>query len=155
MPTQYFNVDVSDIEARWRPLSSEEAAVAAVLLGDADRNLFFARPALTSAIALDPLDVKYIDPELCKVVVVDQVWRVLINPDSFRTTNVGADGTIGAGYFSTEVLRPRVALAPGDLDTIDRALRTTGQGNSFAVSRRMRNVDYGTDTVNMNALPTP
>jgi hypothetical protein len=153
--TQYFHVAVSDIETRWRPLSAEETTVATVLLADADRNLFFARPTLATAIALDTDDPKYIDPETAKVPVVDQVWRVLINPDSFRTTNVGADGSIGAGYFSTEVLRPRVALAPGDLDTIDRALRVTKQGNSPVVSRRMRNVDYGIPSVDMNALPTP
>lgn len=155
MGTQYFGVEVSDIEDRWRDLSPEEETIATVLLADADRNLFFARQALLTAIALDPSDPQYIDPELVKVPVVDQVWRVLINPDSFRTTNVGADGSIGAGYFSTEVLRPRVALAPGDLDTIDRALRTTDQGFSRVVSRRMRHVDYGTSTVDMNALPTP
>lgn len=155
MATQYFNVDVSDIEARWRPLSPEESSVAAVLLGDADRNLFFARPVLASAVALDMLDPLYIDPELAKVVVVDQVWRVLINPDSFRTTNVGADGTIGAGYFSTEVLRPRVALAAGDLDTIDRALRSTAQGTPSVTSRRMLNVDYGVPTTSLTTLPTP
>jgi hypothetical protein len=155
VPTQYFGVDVSDIEARWRPLSVDEAAVATVLLADADRNLFFARPKLLTAIGLAPTDPAYIDPELVKPAVVDQVWRVLINPDSFRTTNVGADGSVGAGYFSTEVLRPRVALAPGDLDTIDGALRETGQALPGIVSRRMRNADYGTTTVDMTALPLP
>lgn len=155
MTTQYFGVDVADIEARWRPLSPEETTVATVLLADADRNLFFARPNLLTAIGLPSSDPGYIEPELVVPAVVDQVWRVLINPDSFRTTNVGADGSIGAGYFSTEILRPRVALAPGDLDTIDRALRSTNQGPAHVVSRRMRHVDYGVSTSDPTALPLP
>lgn len=152
--SNHFGTTVSDIEARWRALSSDESDVALVLLGDADLKLFNARPMLPAAIASsDP--ALHIDGELAKIVCVDMVWRVLINPDSFRTTNVGADGTVGAGYFSSEVLRPRVAIAAGDLDEIDRSLRTTGQGFAFVASRRMRNVDYGTATVDMNALPLP
>jgi hypothetical protein len=151
----YFNVAVSDIEARWRPLSDDESDVARILLSDADRILNNARPMLVGAIAsTDPL--LHIDGELAKIVLVDMVWRVLINPDSFRTTSVGADGSVGAGYFQPiEVLRPRIAFGPGDLDAIDRALRQTNQGFAIIQSRRMRNVDYGIPQVDMSVLPLP
>lgn len=155
MSTTYFGVDVSDIEDRWRALGAEETTVATVLLQDADTKLNNARPMLAAAVAAAPTDATYVDPRLATMCVVDMVWRVLINPDMFRTTTVGADGAVGAGYFSTEILRARLALAPGDLDEIDRALRTTGQGYSVVASRRMRNVDYGTPSTSTSTLPTP
>ena len=110
---------------------------------------------LSAAVALDEDDDLYVDPRLAKMCIVDMVWRVLINPDMFRTTTVGADGAVGAGYFSTEILRARLALAAGDLDEIDRALRQTGQGYSVVASRRMLNVDYGRSTTDTSTLPTP
>jgi len=155
MSTTYFGVDVSDIEDRWRALGVEEAAVAAILLQDADTKLNNARPMLSAAIALPSTDPKYVDPRLPTMTVVDMVWRVLINPDMFRTTSVGADGAVGAGYFSSEILRARLALAAGDLDEIDRALRRSGQGYSVSMGRRMLNVDYGKRTTNPSTLPLP
>jgi hypothetical protein len=152
--TTYFGVDVADIESRWRALGAEETTVATVLLQDADTKLNNARPMLSAAIALAPTDAHYVDPRLAVMCVVDMVWRVLINPDMFRTTTVGADGAVGAGYFSTEILRARLALAAGDLDEIDRALRVTGQGYSVVASRRMLNVDYGRASTS-STLPTP
>lgn len=151
----YFNATVLDIENRWRPLSDAETAIANVLLADADRILYNNRPQLVAAIAeTDP--AKHVDPELVPPVLADMVIRVLSNPDMYRTTNVGADGSVGVGYFSTEVLRPRVALAAGDLDEIDRALRRVNQAPSRLRSRQMVNTDYGTrNPAPLNTLPTP
>lgn len=154
MSTTHFAVEVSDIEARWRSLGDEESDVASVLLEDADLKLFTARPMLEDAVEAAVDAETYVDPRLAKICVVDMVWRVLINPDMFRTTSVGADGTVGAGYFSTEILRARVALAPGDLDEIDKALRDTGQGYSVVASRRMLNTDWGTSNTDTTTLPT-
>lgn len=154
MGTTYFGVETADIEDRWRALGTEEAQVAAVLLQDADTKLNNARPMLSAAVALPSTDPQYVDPRLATMVVVDMAWRVLSNPDMFRTTTVGADGAVGVGYFSTEILRARVALAAGDLDEIDRALRQTGQGYSVSMGRRMLNVDYGRQSTTPT-LPTP
>lgn len=153
----YFNVTTLDIENRWRPLTDAEADVANVLLEDADRILYNNRPQLLTAInATDP--DQQVDPGLVPPVLADMVIRVLGNPDSYRTTNVGADGSIGVGYFNpVEILRPRVALAPGDLDEIDRALRRVNQAQSVVKSRRMLNTDYGVRSLlpSTNTLPTP
>lgn len=145
----YFNVSTLDLEARWRPLSDAESDIGTILLSDADVKVNNARPQLVAAIAsADPLF--HIDEQLVVIVVCDMVLRVMMNPDSFRTTTIGADGSIGVGYFGTEVLRPRIAIAPGDLDEIDRALRATNQASAVVRSRVMRNVDYGVPT-----LPLP
>jgi hypothetical protein len=150
----YFSATTLDIENRWRPLTTAEEDVAIVLLSDADLKLYHARPQLPAAIAsTDP--ETHIDGQLAVIVLVDMVLRVLRNPDSFRTTNLGADGSVGVGYFSTEVLRPRVAIAPGDLDDIDRALRQTQQSMPIVASRYMQNVDYGKPESDTSTLPTP
>lgn len=151
-----FNVTTLDIESRWRPLTDAEADVATVLLEDADRILNNHRPQLLAAtLSTDP-DTQ-VDPLLVPPVLVDMVVRVLGNPDSYRTTNVGADGSIGVGYFNPiEILRPRVSLAPGDLDEIDRALRRVNAAQSVVRSRRMLNTDYGVRSLlPLNTLPTP
>jgi hypothetical protein len=153
MGTTHFSAEVGDIETRWRELSADESAVAAVLLEDADLKLYVRRPQLPAAIAsTDP--AVHVDGRLAKIVLSDMVFRVLVNPDSFRNTTVGADGTVSAGYFGIEILRARVALASGDLDEIDRSLRDTGQALSVVRSRRTVNTDYGTGS-STGTLPTP
>lgn len=150
-----YNVGTADIEARWRPLSNAEADIATILLADATVRLNTARPSLAAAVAsVDPLI--HVDEQLVVICLCDMVIRVLANPDSFKATGIGADGSVTVTYVAIETLRPRIALAPGDLDNIDARLRVTGQGLAFFQSRVMRNVDYGVPTApNLNILPTP
>ena len=141
MATVYFGVNVSDIEARWRDLDAEETQIAAVLLADADLKLHVRRPALQAAIAsTDP--AVHVDARLATVVVVDMVLRVMQNPDLYKSTTVSADGSAAVSYFGLEVLRPRVSVAPGDLDEIDRAMNSDGGVYKPVRSRITVNADY-------------
>lgn len=149
-----YNVGPADIVARWRPLSSDEEDIATILLGDAVLRINSARPKLAAAVAsTDPL--LHVDEQLVVICLCDMVIRVLSNPDAFKATGIGADGSVTVTYVAIETLRPRIAIAPGDLDNIDARLRITKQGLNFFTSRVMRNVDYGIPTVDMNILPTP
>lgn len=115
-----YNVSTVDIEDRWRPLSDEESSVADVLLADATLKLDTARPTLAAAVAATTVPERLVIILLC-----DMVIRVISNPDVFRTTNIGADGSIGVTY-ALEFFRSRIGFAPGDLDAIDAAMSEAG-----------------------------
>ena len=67
---------VSDIEARWRPLSAAEQAVASTLLGDAWQ-ILLSRVSLLS----QRLDDTEVSEDLVVAVLSAMVIRVLRNPD--------------------------------------------------------------------------
>jgi hypothetical protein len=115
-----YSVTTADIEDRWRPLTTEEDAVAAVLLADATVKLDTARPTLAAAVAASTVDERLVIILLC-----DMVIRVVSNPDLNRTINIGADGAIGITY-ALEVYRSRLGFAPGDLDQLDKAMSEAG-----------------------------
>lgn len=115
-----YNVTTADIEARWRPLTAAEDAVATVLLVDAALKLDTARPTLAAAVAATTVPER-----LVVIVLCDMVIRVISNPDLNRTINIGADGAIGITY-ALEVYRSRLGFAPGDLDALDKAMAEAG-----------------------------
>lgn len=72
-----------DVEARWRPLSDSEQAVATVRLADVERMIRRRIPTLDARIAADEnfgLDVVR--------VMADAVIRVLLNPDGKRQESI-------------------------------------------------------------------
>jgi hypothetical protein len=150
-----YNVTTADIEARWRPLTDAEDAVAVVLLEDAARKLDLARPTLAAAVAsTDP--TKHVDERLVTMLLCDMVIRVISNPDLNRNINIGADGSIGITY-ALEIFRARIGFAPGDLDAIDQALRSVGAMPAAFVGRRLvSTMNYRASTApTTTTLPTP
>lgn len=142
-----YNVSTADIEARWRPLTPAEDDVASVLLIDATSKLDLARPTLAAAVA-STTPATHVDERLVIIVLCDMVIRVISNPDLNRSINIGADGAIGISY-GIEIYRARVGLAPGDLDSIDLALRAIGALPSAFVGRRL------VSTMNYRASTAP
>lgn len=76
-------VTVTDLQARWRPLTTAEQDVAGVLLDDAWAVLLTAVPDLQAR-----LDSGALSPALVKSVVAGMVLRVLRNPDGLLTETV-------------------------------------------------------------------
>lgn len=149
-----YNVSTADIEARWRPLTTAEDAVAAVLLEDAEKKLDLARPTLAAA-AASTNPATHVDERLVIMLLCDMVIRVISNPDLNRNINIGADGSIGITY-ALEIFRSRIGFAPGDLDAIDQALRSVGAMPSAFVGRRMvSTMNYRASTApTTSTLPT-
>jgi hypothetical protein len=142
-----YNVSTADIEARWRPLTTAEDEIAAVLLVDAAAKLDLKRPTLAAAVA-SATPATHVDERLVIMVLVDMVIRVISNPDLNRNINIGADGAIGITY-ALEIYRSRLGLAPGDLDAIDQALRIAGAMPSKFLGRRL------SSTMNYRASSAP
>lgn len=120
-----FDVSVSDIENRWRPLSDDEADVAFAKLDDAALHLRLIRPTLDAYVNGLPLGQARTDLEQAiAVALAEAVHRYLRNPDVLRSTTIGADGAVGIGYDnSPDALAARgVYISEGDLVLIDAAV---------------------------------
>lgn len=73
----------SDLAARWRPLTDQEAANAAVFLDDAWALLVGRRPMLPTWVAAGLVDPANVTRVLCSIVL-----RVLKNPDGFVSESI-------------------------------------------------------------------
>ncbi len=157
-----FTVTTSDVESRWRALSADESAVAAVLLDDLKNDLELRRPALLPL--LDDLSGGDAAAQAkaaalqrtITAVLANATKTALRNPDTLRSTTIGADGSIGVGYDnSTEALaNTRAALSRTDLADIDKATQAVGgeivTGGS---SVRLQAYPERYAPPNMNVLP--
>lgn len=116
-----FDVSVPDVESRWRALSDDEADVALVRLGDADRLLRARRPGLEAFYAGLPAGGPQEDLlETIRQVLADAVIRFLRNPDLVSQQQIQADGGVGIGFDTRNL--GGVYLSPADLATIDQAV---------------------------------
>jgi hypothetical protein len=138
MASTVFGAVPADIVARWRPLNADETAIATVLLEDADLKLAIKRPNLKAQITAG-----VVDGRLAVMVLADVCIRVLANPDAYKSTSVGGDGSVSASYFGTEVLRPRISISDADLHEIDAASSSDPTGYSPVRSRVTISGDYG------------
>ncbi len=75
----------ADVEARWRPLTSEQTLVATTLLDDAWNLLRFRVLSLEARLAAVP---PTLDVGLVKAVMAAMVIRVLRNPDGYRQQSI-------------------------------------------------------------------
>ncbi len=116
-----YGVLTSDVEARWRPLSTAEADVAATLIDSADVQLNHLRPRLQAAV-----DGGLIPKRLVVDAICEAVQRVLRNPDLLRAQNITGDGGVGVTYGlgeDTNHALPRLRFSDEDLLVVDRALK--------------------------------
>ncbi len=75
-----FPVSIEDIEARWRPLSSEERTLASALMSDAWEVILLRRdPTIETR-----LEAGTLSPGVVRYVVSAMVLRVLKNPEGKR-----------------------------------------------------------------------
>ena len=160
-----YGVTVTDVESRWRDLSSEERAVAQVLIEDLESDLDLHRPLLSDKIsALYALG----DEESSKMasalertirrVIAGAIKRTLRNVEAYRFTNLTADGGIHVGFDnSTEGLTNTEArLAPGDFADIDSAVSAVDGVTSESVGSVRLVASRGRISVpNINTLPLP
>lgn len=158
------SVSTADVEARWRPLSDAESVVAATLIDDLVNDLGLLRPALADtlgdlAAGTTAEQTKGVALERVIVAVfANAIKRALRNPDTLRSTNIGADGGIGVGYDnSADALdATRASLTRADLADIDKAtaaadgIITVGVGSVRLQAYPERYV-----APNLSALPTP
>ncbi len=113
-------VTTADLEARWRPLTPAETAVATTLIRSAIVQIYYSRPR---AMAL--VDLGTINPVLAVDAVCEAVQRVLRNPDLLRAQNITGDGGIGITYGlgeDTNKSLPRLRFSGDDLLALDEAL---------------------------------
>lgn len=90
---------VADLEARWRPLSSDESSVAQALLDDAWEILLARVPLLSNR-----LDDASLSEGLVIAVETAMVLRVLKNPDGKRSESIDdytwvRDNAVSAGLL--------------------------------------------------------
>jgi hypothetical protein len=137
MASTMFGAVPADIAVRWRPLNADETAISVVLLEDADLKLAVKRPGLAAQIAAG-----VVDGRLAVMVLADVCIRVLANPDAYKSTSVGGDGSVSASYFGTEVLRPRISISDADMHEIDSATSSDPTGYSPVRSRVIASGDY-------------
>lgn len=157
---------VSDVEARRGTLSDAESDLAAVLVEDALTKLRGLRPNLaglvdaadTAAAAVGATAAQIQDAadwnRVVRVAVAEAVIRVLVNQEQFRSTSIGADGSIAVGYtVPSEVPRARLAFSGEELTDIDRKIRlstTSGSVVSIGLTSLATEMQTAPST-----LPTP
>lgn len=113
-----YAVGPEDIEARWRPLSSDERSVAQELLDDAAVLLDTRLPTLAALVAAGAVSQR-----LVVIALTDAVQRVLRNPDVQASLSIGADGTIGQSFgAAAAAARPRLELTDADLAPLAAAV---------------------------------
>jgi hypothetical protein len=157
-----FDISTTDIEMRWRPLTSEEADVAFARLEDAALKLRLARPTLDAYVNGLPLGPGRSDLEQAiRIALAEAAIRYLRNPDVLRSQTVGADGSVGMG-FETDGDRLEAAsgvfIAESDLSAIDAAVATVeGEATPRVRSRTLTtSFPYRTGTTgDVTILPTP
>lgn len=114
----------ADIEAVWRTLTTEEAALVPGLSSKAWRRVLAQFPTMESNISVvAPAASPLVSPDLVKDVMTDMIVRVLKNPDSVRSDSIDdhtttLDMSISSGglYLSAEevaLLTPRVVPVYG------------------------------------------
>lgn len=134
-----YPVTTSDVEARWRPLSADEQAVAAVLIDDLCSDLDLLRPSLAATYdeAVDP-ELTVLRKTIVRTVAL-AVKRAMRNPDTLSSTNIGADGGIAVGYDNKiEDLKATSAhLSNADLAMVDRAVAAAG-GQAYSSVRSVK-----------------
>lgn len=100
----------TDIEAVWRPLTTEEAALVPGLSNKAWRRVLAHFPGMESSITfVAPATAPLVSPDLVKDVMASMIIRVLKNPDSVRsdgiddhTTTLDMSISSGEMYLSAE-----------------------------------------------------
>lgn len=119
-------VIVSDLEARWRPLSAPESIVAQAYLDDAQGLILVRRPALLADIAAGTVSMASLI-----AVLTAMVLRVLKNPDGKGEESIDdyrykRDAAIASGalYVSDDELR----LVTGVLIPRVRSVRLVSGG---------------------------
>lgn len=132
-----YNVQVSDVEARWRPLDVSEATVAETLIVDAETLLNATLPTLQSLV-----DGGAVSSRLAFMTICNMVIRVLRNPDALTgqavediSQNFAGPAYDGRLYVSSEELaglNAIVASAGGTVNTGGATLNTV----SRAIARR-------------------
>jgi hypothetical protein len=153
-----YPVSASDVAARWRPLSAAEIALADTLLEDLTNDLDVFRPTLADTLtAMADPDKTRLERAIVKT-LANAVKRAMRNPDTLRSTNIGADGGIGVGYDNgwAALAATAAALTADDLRTIDRAtIAGGGTVVSGVVSRQLlaHSERYASDSLAF--LPTP
>lgn len=153
-----YPVSASDVAARWRPLSAAEIALANTLLEDLTNDLDIFRPTLAQTLAdmVDPAQT-LLERAIVKT-LANAVKRAMRNPDTLRSTNIGADGSIGVGYDNLWAALAATAamLTADDLRTIDRAtIAGGGIVVSGLVSRKMLAHSERYPPGDLTILPTP
>lgn len=121
-----YAVTTADIEDRWRPLTDEESAVAAVLLTDAGVLLDAQFPALAAAVTANTVPAA-----LVTQVIVGMVKRVLTNPDALRSLSVG---NFSESYAETPDLQPSAAELALVGAALAPAVAVAGGGAAYSVS---------------------
>lgn len=94
-------VTTSDIAARWRPLSTEETAVATALLADAWAILTARDSTIEGRLSATPATL---DVALVRAVVTAMVLRVMRNPDGKRQESIDdyswtLDNAVSSGFL--------------------------------------------------------
>ena len=152
-----FDVSVADIEARWHELEDDEADVALVRLGDAERRLRGLRPALLAFYTdLAPGQSKTDLLEAVRTAVAEAVIRYLKNPDIVSNQQIGADGSVGIG-FDTRTLGG-VYIAEQDLADIDAVVGAADGTVRPKVGSQVLITTfpwYRTEDADLTDLPTP
>jgi hypothetical protein len=127
-------VVVPDLEARFRPLTDDEGAIAQALLDDAWAILLTQKPNLDAQLTAGD-----IAPEIVTFVVSAMVLRVLRNPNGVRQWSVGdysetRDNTISGGSLY---------LTPDELGLLSPA--GTGSGAAFTITPSNVGPGFATD----------
>lgn len=100
----------TDLEAVWRPLATEEAALVPGLSNKAWRRVLAHFPSMDASITfVAPATAPLVSPDLVKDVMASMIVRVLKNPDSVRSDSIDdhtttLDTSISSGemYLSAE-----------------------------------------------------
>jgi hypothetical protein len=136
IPAPSLSVGVEEIEARWRPLTTAESAIASQLLVDAELLVNTRFPTL--AAALDDT----VDWTLYAAVIVAMVVRVIRNPDGFTSETVGD----WSGARDAEAARAQLYLAEDEATLLSEAL---GLGSTGAFTITPYYVDDSTATIEL------
>jgi hypothetical protein len=161
-----FVATIADVEARYGTLSEADSDLASVLVQDALTKLRGLRPSVPGLIDAADVAAAAVGAtatqiqaakdwnRLIRVAVAEAVIRVLVNAEQYRTTSIGADGSVSVGYtVATEVPRARLAFSGDDLADIDRKIRqTTGSGSVVTIGLTSLATEAETQT---STLPTP
>lgn len=80
-----YSVSPSDIEARWRPLTSDELTIATTLIDDATLIVDSRLPGLAAAVTAETVSA-----DLVVAVIARMVIAALQNPNGYESETIGA-----------------------------------------------------------------